>query len=593
MHKKFNLLLTLVFLILAVALSNSVVMAQDPVDSTVAEVTIDSNGVTWFSRLRNDGLVLTVSGPEGFYLQEKFTAGTTPFFGSLNADGTARPDGSYSYELTTVPLVDGQIRQILDTVTEENRFAVEEQLRQAGKLPESVMQAGSFFIAGGTIIVNDFDEPGNAEKEGQAVQPIPSDQVIFDDLIVDGSACIGQDCVNGESFGFDTLRLKENNLRIKFQDTSNSASFPTNDWQITANDSSNGGANKFSIDDIDGGRTPFTIEAAARTNALYVEADGDIGVGTSNPVVDVHIVTGNTPTVRLEQDGTSGFTPQTWDVAGNEANFFIRDATNGSQLPLQIKPGADSASLFIAADNDIGMGTSSPGAALHVRRTAAASNVDMLLLEAPGTIRTEFKDNTNNQDWRFRFASDKFSIQESTSDEAYQLRMELDLAGNLKATSYSDFSDVNAKENFALVNGADVLARLAEVPISSWNYKEQDPAVRHMGPMAQDFYAAFEVGIDDRHIAPLDTSGVALAAIQALHQQGQEKDAQIVELQEKNASLEARIEALERAQPDAQSSASANSPFAAATPWGLIVVLLSLLLVTGFLGIKVKSAQTR
>ena len=84
-----------------------------------------------------------------------------------------------------------------------------------------------------------------------------ADQVILDDLIVDGSACIGFDCVNGESFGFDTIRIKENNLRIRAQDTSSSASFPSNDWQITFNDSSNGGQNKFSIDDIDGGRTPF------------------------------------------------------------------------------------------------------------------------------------------------------------------------------------------------------------------------------------------------------------------------------------------------------------------------------------------------
>lgn len=95
-----------------------------------------------------------------------------------------------------------------------------------------------------------------------------SDQVFLDDIIVDGSSCIGQDCVNGESFGFDTIRIKENNLRIKAQDTSSSASFPTNDWQITFNDSSNGGANKFSIDDIDGGRTPFTIEAGAPSHSM-------------------------------------------------------------------------------------------------------------------------------------------------------------------------------------------------------------------------------------------------------------------------------------------------------------------------------------
>ena len=77
------------------------------------------------------------------------------------------------------------------------------------------------------------------------VPSVTRDQVILDDLIVDGSGCFGFDCVNGESFGFSTILLKENNLRIRFEDTSNSASFPSNDWEITINDSSNGGANKF------------------------------------------------------------------------------------------------------------------------------------------------------------------------------------------------------------------------------------------------------------------------------------------------------------------------------------------------------------
>ena len=99
-----------------------------------------------------------------------------------------------------------------------------------------------------------------------------ADQMILDDLGVSGSACIGLDCVNGENFNFDTLRLKENNLRIKFIDTSSSASFPTTDWQITINDSANGGANKFSIDDIDSSRTPFTILAGAPTHSLFVSA---------------------------------------------------------------------------------------------------------------------------------------------------------------------------------------------------------------------------------------------------------------------------------------------------------------------------------
>lgn len=69
-----------------------------------------------------------------------------------------------------------------------------------------------------------------------------ADQVIVDDLIVQSSLAVGSDAVNGENFGFDTIRLKENNLRIKFQDTSSSSSFPTVDWSIVINDSENGGA---------------------------------------------------------------------------------------------------------------------------------------------------------------------------------------------------------------------------------------------------------------------------------------------------------------------------------------------------------------
>jgi hypothetical protein len=193
-----------------------------------------------------------------------------------------------------------------------------------------------------------------------------ADFVINDDLIVDGSACIGFDCVNGEVFSFDTIRLKENNLRIKFDDTSVAASFPRNDWQLTANDSANGGASKFSIDDITNSRTPFTVEANAPSHSLYVDDGGRVGLGTSTPSLELHIIDGDTPAMRLQQDGSSGFAPQTWDVAGNETNFFVRDVTNGSALPLRIRPGAPSSSIFIDVDGDVGLGTSSPDADLEI-----------------------------------------------------------------------------------------------------------------------------------------------------------------------------------------------------------------------------------
>lgn len=263
-----------------------------------------------------------------------------------------------------------------------------------------------------------------------------ADQQILDDLIVGGSICVGMDCVNGESFGFDTLRLKENNLRIKFQDTSNSGSFPTNDWQITANDSTNGGANKFSIDDIDGGRTPFTIEASAPTNSLYVDDGGRIGVGTGTPVVEMHVVDGDSPTLRLEQDGSSGFTPQTWDVAGNETNFFVRDATNGSRLPFKIRPSAPTNSLFVDADGDVGLSTASPTAkldiidsttgniltadsvsAFRIQNTQTEGARLMMSVENNGVVAIALQDESANGDtWLLVNDDGSFTINKETSN---------------------------------------------------------------------------------------------------------------------------------------------------------------------------------
>ena len=246
-----------------------------------------------------------------------------------------------------------------------------------------------------------------------------ADQVILDDLIVDGSICAGFDCVNGESFGFDTLRLKENNLRIGAVDTSTSASFPSNDWQLTFNDSSNGGANKFSVDDITGGSTPFTIEASARNHSLYVDDGGRIGIGTATPVVRVHQKDGNTPTLRLEQDGSSGFTPQTWDMAGNEANFFIRDVTNGSKLSFRIRPGAPESSIDIAADGDIGIGSSSPQASLHISR--GANNSSILLDSATADWLIENKDASGRFNIGINGGNTMFKIDETANSNLLRL----------------------------------------------------------------------------------------------------------------------------------------------------------------------------
>lgn len=115
-------------------------------------------------------------------------------------------------------------------------------------------------------------------------------------------------------------------------------------------------------------------------------------------------------------------------------------------------------------------------------------------------------------------------------------------SNDLYATSFVISSDRNLKEDITPVDPAEVLERLEAVPVSTWNFRSDDDSLRHIGPMAQDFHAAFGFGSDDRHISTTDADGVAFAAIQALKRMLDEKDRQIEE-------LEKRIERLERAKP--------------------------------------------
>jgi len=107
---------------------------------------------------------------------------------------------------------------------------------------------------------------------------------------------------------------------------------------------------------------------------------------------------------------------------------------------------------------------------------------------------------------------------------------------------WTNNSDVKSKENFQHVDRRDVLDRLVSLPITRWNYKAEGSEVEHLGPTAQDFSAAFGLGSDDRSITTLDSSGVALASIQALYEMVKEKDAEIELLKERLSKLEAKVE---------------------------------------------------
>ncbi|HSH01782.1 MAG TPA: tail fiber domain-containing protein [Anaerolineae bacterium] len=427
-------------------------------------------------------------------------------------------DGSYQYQIQYVPELSAAVaeRYAAEAAGDRNPN-LPQILRESGQLPaeEMLTQTGTFLITNGEFIlptaITEHEDSHNHTADNNLAVIVHAEDVIIND-----SLAVGFDATNTENFGSDTIRLKENNIRIHFDDTSSTGSFPSNDWRIIANDSENGGGNLFAIEDSTAGRRPFTVEAGAPANILYLDSGGRIGIKTSTPVVDLHIVEGNSPSIRLDQDVSGGFDAQTWDIVGNEANFFIRDATNGSQLPFRIKPGALDDSIFIHANGNTSLGTDATSQGqLHIRGNQPSENL----------------------------------IYAADNTEAERLRLDSD--GNLTIGGIlTEASDKNLKENFIPSNPQAVLEALANMPVMYWNFISDENGALHLGPTAQDFYAAFGLGHSDTRIASLDANGVTMASIQALYQHYQAQEAAINDLQTENKALATAIADLEEENED-------------------------------------------
>lgn len=323
-----------------------------------------------------------------------------------------------------------------------------------------------------------------------------ADQVFPDDVIIQSSLCVGQDCANNEQFDFDTVRLKENNVRIAFDDTSSSQSFPRNDWRLAANDSANGGLNHFSIDDVTGGLTPFRVEAGAPQYALVVTEAGS-GFGTMDPEAALHARTTDTPAIILEQSGQGGFTPAKWELAANEANVYLKDSQGGT-LPFRIQSAAPTDSLVVMADGSLQSGgwNTAAGASEYVIGTDAGS---ALTLGADGSLT---------------------------------------ISGLL-----SEGSSATLKHNLRNTDDEAILETVCSMKMKRWQYLDDPSQAEHIGPIAEEFHAAFGVGSNEKRLASMDVAGVALASVRALNEKLETENQK---LEAQNEALEARLARLEQ-----------------------------------------------
>ncbi|HYK04701.1 MAG TPA: tail fiber domain-containing protein [Thermoanaerobaculia bacterium] len=308
----------------AVAALLSLIAFAADAEQRAARLVTTARAMEWHSAADRADAVLSVQRPDGEVVTETFAAGRNPL---LRLDGLA--DGVYSYELRVARTDSGPL-----------------------------VQSGSFTVENGAIVAPDALEPRTLGLRPS--RPI-ANPFYADDVSATGGLCGGADCTSTETYGLSPLKLKANNTRIKLEDTSTAAGFASTDWQLSANDSASGGANKFFVEDLTAATVPLVIEGATPNNALYLDSTGRIGLRTSTPARDLTISAPFTTGIRMEQSATPF---QAWDIVANNNNFYVRDV-NHEQNPFIIKTSAPYNSLVIDTTGSIGLGVVSPLYQIH------------------------------------------------------------------------------------------------------------------------------------------------------------------------------------------------------------------------------------
>ena len=287
---------------------------------------------------------------------------------------------------------------------------------------------------------------------------------------------------------------------------------------------------------------PFILENGAPTASLRIESDGRVGLGTNTPggPLSSRLTVSDSVQPSIFFDQTSG--SANWSIGADATQgVFI---ANGTASFLTMAPtgnlgvsagSAPAARLHVGGSNDAKVlvkNTSNPG---------GFNTQVMFNLENGGGIRFDMLDRSTGNNWVFQNQSGTFDVTlagTGTREFRFYPNGNLEISGNLIAASSRDI-----KNNISPVDQQSVLERVIALPINSWSYKKEQ-GVTHIGPMAEDFFQSFGLGNTDKGISPVDTGGVALAAIQGLKQ---EKDEEVEVLRARLQQQDERMRQLEMA----------------------------------------------
>lgn len=312
-----------------------------------------------------------------------------------------------------------------------------------------------------------------------------------------------------------------------------------------------------------------TTFASTGTNQFLIRAGGGVGIGTATPGAQLDVAGASGTAIRVTGPAGGGSTVAydlaTYNPGTNAPGARILATDDGvfsASLDLMTKvPGAITnplqSRLHITSSGNVSIGVGTPGYILDVggrirlRQESLGNSAGMWL----------YQNDTGNDRGFVGLENDAYLGLWGNPGAIWGLVMNVTngfvgignpapstylqvVNATCNGSSWVNASDRNLKQNFMPVNAADVLAKVVALPVQSWDYKAQ-PGEKHIGPVAQDFHAAFGLnGADERHIATVDESGVALAAIQGLNQKLESERAENAELKARLAKLESLVQQL-------------------------------------------------
>lgn len=343
--------------------------------------------VTWsLEAADHAGGRLTLGGPGGLTLTRELEAGETPVLSLFTEDGRPLRDGAYTWELRLAPNVDPETRAALATLRAKGLDPGQTGIRT----PQGTRRVGYLTVRDAAFVVPGSEGAPAAAGEAEIAAAGGREIAERATLLVD-DACVGPGCTGGGiAFGDSTLLIHDTEPRIKLADTTGppSPAFTSSDWEIEINGDpgASGNPNYFGINDCGfsadaGGCTGtlvFAIEDQLEASSLYLRDDNGrarMGLGTAIPQADIHVIRQGNPTLRLEQDDPNGFGNGIWDLGGNETNFFVRDAENGSTVPFTVLAGATTNTLTVGTGTRVGIGDPTPDDYLDIDLTGASGGL--------------------------------------------------------------------------------------------------------------------------------------------------------------------------------------------------------------------------